>query len=121
MSLFANLRLAYAVFLAAHYLASTPLRAKLVGAFGEKAYLALYSLAAFATLGWMMDRRKGATLGEDWKRFAGVTSNLPFAAIAAGRNRFDAAEIGRAKPALGLALYAALVFLHPLIFGVRPY
>jgi len=226
VSLFANLLLACAVFLATHYLASTPLRARLVGAFGEKAYLGLYSLAAFATLGWMilayyrapsatlwfvpalryvplvimplalilivcglltgnpallgqerllssdepargivrvtrhplmwgialwaaahvlargdaaslvffgtflvlalsgtvlMDRRKGATLGEDWRRFAAVTSNLPFRAIAAGRNRFDAAEIGWVRPALCLALYIALVFLHPLIFGARPY
>ena len=31
---------------------------------------------------WLIDRRKAATLGDDWRRFAAVTSNVPFAAIA---------------------------------------
>jgi uncharacterized membrane protein len=42
----------------------------------------------------LIDRRKAAALGGDWRRFAAVTSNLPFAAIAAGRNRLDPGEIG---------------------------
>lgn len=226
MNPFTHLVVASAAFLATHYVSSTPLRARLVGALGEKAYLGLYSVAAFATLGWMifayyrassatlwfvpalryvplvvmpvaliliacgllarnptlvgqeqllksgepargivritrhplmwgvalwaashvlargdaasvvffgaflvlalsgtslMDRRKARTLGGDWQRFAAVTSNLPFAAIAAGRNRFSAAEIGWLKPAFGLALYAALVSVHVHIFGARPY
>ncbi|MBI2289941.1 MAG: MFS transporter, partial [Betaproteobacteria bacterium] len=40
-------------FLATHYVSSTPLRAKLVNALGN-AYLGLYSLIAFATLGYMI-------------------------------------------------------------------
>ncbi len=50
----AQLCLASAAFLATHFVSSTPLRAAIVRATGEKAYLALYSLAAFATLGWMI-------------------------------------------------------------------
>jgi uncharacterized membrane protein len=221
-----QLLLACGAFLATHFLSSTPLRARLLATVGEKAYLALYSVAAFATLGWMIfayyrapyiglwqvpalryvpllimplalvlivcglltrnptmvgqerlleagapapgilrvtrhplmwgvalwsaahllargdaaailffgtflvlalsgtalsDRRKARSLGERWERFATVSSHVPFAAIAAGRNTFKPAEIGWGKPGLGIALYVALIFLHPVIFGARPY
>lgn len=45
---------ACAAFLATHFVSSTPLRPALARALGEKGYLGLYSLAAFATLGWMI-------------------------------------------------------------------
>lgn len=48
-----HLIVASIAFLATHYIASTPLRAVLIAALG-KAYLALYSLFAFVTLGWMI-------------------------------------------------------------------
>ena len=76
-------------------------------------------LSALGTV--LMDRRKEKTLGEDWARFAAATSNLPFAAIARKRNRFDAGEIGWAKPLIGLAAYAALFAAHPWLFGARPW
>ena len=219
-----HLLLAAALFLATHYLASTPLRAKLVAALG-KAYLGLFSLVAFATLGYMIwayyrapffnlwyavalryvpliimpfalllivcglltrnptlvgqegllkagdpvhgilrvtrhplmwgfalwaashiaargdvaalvffstflllalsgtvliDRRKAATLGEDWRRYAAVTSNVPFAAIAAGRNRFRPGEIGWLNPVVALALYVLLLGQHADLFGASP-
>jgi len=219
-----HLLLAAALFLATHYLASTPLRAKLVAALG-KAYLGLFSLVAFATLGYMtwayyrapfinlwyavalhyvplivmpfalllvvcglltrnptlvgqedllksgdpvqgilrvtrhplmwgfalwaashiaargdvaalvffstflllalsgtvlIDRRKAATLGEDWQRYAAVTSNLPFAAIAAGRNRFKPGEIGWINPVVAVALYVLLLGQHADLFGASP-
>lgn len=69
----------------------------------------------------LIDRRKRAEHGENWRRLAEVTSSVPFAAIAGGRNRFDAGEIGWVAPALALAAYAALIWLHPLLFGARPY
>jgi uncharacterized membrane protein len=221
-----QLVLASAAFLATHLVSSTPLRARLIAAAGEKAYLGLYSIAAAAALGWIIyayyrapyaalwhapwlryaplvimpfalvlmvcglltrnptmvgqerylesrdaargilrvtrhplmwgvalwaashvlargdaaaalffgtflllalggtvlaDRRKARTLGERWQRFAAVTSHVPFAAVAAGRNSFAPGEIGWVRPALGIALYIALVLLHPLIFGARPY
>src|SRR5450631_3595167 len=53
MSPMTHLLLGATLFLATHYLASTPLRAKLVAALG-KAYLGLFSLIAFATLGYMI-------------------------------------------------------------------
>jgi len=220
----AQLYFATAAFLAAHFVTSTPLRPALVRSVGEKAYIGLYSLAAFATLGWMiwaysraeprplwpglrlipalvmpfaftllacgllarnptlvgadrllkspdpargiirvtrhpimwglmlwagahilargeanalvffggflalalvgtlaMDERKARALGEDWRRFAAVTSHLPFGAIAAGRNRFDAREIGWRNPAIGIAAFAAFFAAHTWLFGARPY
>lgn len=42
-----------ATFVGSHFLLSHPLRRPLVGALGEKGFLALYSLVAFATLGGM--------------------------------------------------------------------
>lgn len=219
-----QLLLATAVFLATHFVPSTPLRGAIVRSVGERAYLGLYVIVALATLGWMIyaynrapveplwpglhllpafvmpfafillacgvlsrnptavaqekalkaeqpargilrvtrhpvqwgillwaaahllargdlksaiffggfvllsglgiiliDSRKARNLGEDWQRFAAATSNLPFAAIAQGRNRFSAAEIGVVSPLIGLALYAAFLLLHGWLFGARPW
>jgi uncharacterized membrane protein len=69
----------------------------------------------------LIDARKSRAIGVDWERFASVTSNVPFAAIIRGRNQFRFDEIGWRKVLIGLAAYLALVFLHPYLFGVRPY
>lgn len=220
------LALATGVFIATHFIPSTPLRPGLVAALGEKGYLGLYSLVALATLGWMIwayvkapyerlwvgdefkvwalvlmpvavvsivaggmtrnpsavrqegalasmgeprgilritrhpiqwgialwallhlvvrghtaslvffggfallailgtmliDARKNRTLGENWRRFASNTSNFPFAAIVQGRNQFRFDEIGWKKVSIALAVYLALLLVHPWLFGARPY
>lgn len=222
----AHLALATLVFLAAHFVSSTPLRESLVEAIGEGAYLGSYSLVSFVTIGWMIwayyraptepiwqepalkqwplwvmpvslvliacgllsrnptmvrqgellktmtepkgilrvtrhplmwgialwaavhliargdeasmiffggflllalcgtaliDKRKADTLGEDWRRFAAASSNVPFWAIVEGRNRLVMSEIGWWRVAAGLVLYAALIAIHPYLFGARPY
>lgn len=226
MNPFTQLVVASAAFLATHLVSSTPMRARIIAATGDKAYLGLYSVVAAAALGWMIyayyrapyaglwyfpwlryaplvvmpfslvlivcglltrnptmvgqerlletrnaargilrvtrhplmwgialwaashvlargdaaaaaffgtflllalggttlsDRRKARSLGKRWQDFAGVTSHIPFVAIATGRNSLAPAEIGWARPVLGIALYIALFLLHPLIFGARPY
>lgn len=68
-----------------------------------------------------MDRRKARDLGADWQRFAAATSHLPFAAIAAGRNRLRWSEIGWMRPLGGLVAFALFFALHPWLFGARPY
>ena len=55
---------------------------------------------------------------EGWPRFAVTTSILPFGALATGRNRLAPAEIGWAPLALGLVLWAVLLWAHPRLFGV---
>jgi uncharacterized membrane protein len=67
-----------------------------------------------------LDRRMAAIQGERWRRFAEHTSYLPFAAMLSGRQRLVLAELRR--PALiGLGVFVLLLFLHPYLFGVRPY
>jgi len=79
----------------------------------------LLLLAAAGTT--LQDARKAKALGEDWRRFAASTSNIPFAAIARGRNKLVWREIGWWRPAAGLALFGLLLTFHPWLFGYRPY
>jgi len=79
----------------------------------------LLLLAAAGTT--LQDARKAAQLGEDWVRFAALTSNAPFLAVAQGRNRIAWREIGWWRPAAGLAAFAALLWSHGWVFGLRPY
>ena len=74
-------------------------------------------LAALGTL--LMDARKRSD--PDFQRFAALTSNVPFVAVAQGRNRVIWREIGYLRPGVGIAAYAAFLFLHPWLFGARPY
>jgi uncharacterized membrane protein len=66
-------------------------------------------LAALGTV--LMDRRKRDD--PDFRRFAAVTSNVPFVAVAQGRNRVAWREIGWLRPAAGLALYLGILTFHP--------
>ena len=78
---------------------------------------ALPRIAGIGTL--LMDYRKRANA--DWTRFAAVTSNVPFVAIAQGRNRIVWREIGWTRPLIGLAAFAAVFLAHGWLFGARPY
>jgi uncharacterized membrane protein len=77
----------------------------------------LLLLAAVGTL--TMDSRKKSN--PDWARFAAVTSNVPFVAVAQGRNRIVWSEIGWMRPLAGLALFAAFFVAHRWLFGARPF
>lgn len=74
------------------------------------------ALAGMPSIDAKLARRDPAS----WERLARTTSIAPFGAIAAGRNRFAPAEIGWVPPVLGFALWAALLALHPKVFGVSP-
>jgi len=69
----------------------------------------LLALAALGTIA--MDRRKKSH--PDWPRFARATSHVPFVAIAQGRNRIVWREIGWLRPAIGLAVFFAVLVFHP--------
>lgn len=68
--------------------------------------------------GPLIDRKKASRLGADWEPFARSTSNVPFAAILAGRNRLVAREL-IAPVTAGLLAYGILYLGHPWIAGVR--
>ena len=59
----------------------------------------------------LMDSRKRSN--PDFARFAALSSNIPFAAILQGRNRIVWREIGWMRPALGLAVFGAVLAFHP--------
>jgi uncharacterized membrane protein len=87
---------------------------------GDAASIILFGLVTLLALGGTMliDRRKRLALGTDWSRLAEVTSNLPFAALLAGRTRLAWREIGVAPVVAGLLLYAVLLLAHPYFTGL---
>jgi uncharacterized membrane protein len=87
---------------AAHVLARGDLRA--IVFFGG-----FLLLAALGTI--LIDARKRSN--PDFERFAALTSNVPFVAIAQGRNRIVWREIGWLRPAIGVAVYLGVLAFHP--------
>lgn len=77
----------------------------------------LFILAVLGTLS--IDAKRRRALGGKWDAFAAQTSNLPFAAIADGRQRLSLGEIGWWRIALGVAVWGLLAWAHPYLFGVR--
>ena len=53
---------------------------------------------------------------ETWQ--AGATSIVPFMAIAQGRNRFVAGELGWLVPAIAVVAWIVMLLAHPWLFGV---
>jgi uncharacterized membrane protein len=78
------------------------------------------AFAATALLGMpSLDAKVAARDPEGWRAFASRTSLLPFGAVLSGRNRIAWREI--LWPVLvGVVAWAALLHLHPAIFGVSP-
>ena len=82
---------------------------------GDLAHVILFgSFAGFAVLGGhLIDRRKKREMGADWDRLRRAVATAP---------RFaPCVSLAVAMRVLaGLALYAALLWLHPHLFGVSP-
>lgn len=81
--------------------------------FGGMLALALFGAAE-------IDRKARRRDPAGWAAFAALSSNLPFAAVAAGRNRLRWSEIGWWRFALAAALYALLIGLHSPVIGISP-
>lgn len=88
---------------------------------GDAASLVLFGslllLALFGTT--LIDAKRKRALGLKYDGFLAQTSNVPFLAIAQGRQRFSPGEIGLLRIAIAVAVWAALLFAHPYLFGVR--
>ncbi len=87
---------------------------------GDRASIVLFGsllvLALFGTTS--IDAKRKRALGPTWDTFAAQTSNIPFGAIVSGRQKLSLGEIGWWRLALGVALWAVLLFVHPYLFGV---
>jgi uncharacterized membrane protein len=55
---------------------------------------------------------------ETWQAVSGATSIVPFVAIARGRNRFVAGELGWLMPAIAVVAWIVMLLVHPWLFGV---
>lgn len=79
---------------------------------GDLAHVILFgTFAAFALLGGrLIDRRKHREMGAEWQRLRVAVESAPRVP-----RRIDVARL-----AAGLALYAALIWVHPVLFGVSP-
>lgn len=100
---------AFAIWAALHLLAKGDLAAVLF--FG--AFLAT-ALAGMPSIDAKLARRDPAL----WARLAPATSILPFGAVLAGRNHIAWGEIPLLAWILGPIAWAAMILLHPWLFGV---
>jgi uncharacterized membrane protein len=93
--------------LAAGHLAVGPTLRNLV-MFGAIAFVALAGTLS-------IDGKKRRAIGAKWTAFAAETSNLPFAAILAGRQRLRLDEIGLRRLGVAVVIALAAALVHPVI------
>jgi len=88
---------------------------------GDVASFILFGSLLLLALGGgaSIDAKRRRRFGDQWQKFADATSNVPFAAIAAGRNRLGPAlaEIGLLRPVIAIAVFALVFVLHGRLFG----
>lgn len=86
---------------------------------GEAAALMLFGGVAVLALGgtFAIDAKRRARDPQGFARLAVRTSNLPLAALTAGRTRLSFADIGWWRIILAAALYVVLIFVHPFLSG----
>ena len=89
---------------------------------GDKASIIFFgTFALLAMLGtFSIDDKKRKRLGDSWTGFAARTSNLPFAAIFAGRNQLKIGELGWWRILLALVIFGGLFYGHLWLFDVSP-
>jgi len=82
-------------------------------------FATFFVLALFGT--FSIDAKRKRRLGPAWSEFASKTSNLPFAAVLAGRTRLSLAEDFGWRFWLSLFFFLAFLFAHSRLFGVSPF
>lgn len=79
------------------------------------------ALLVLALLGGpSIDAKRRKALGASYEAFVAQTSNVPFAAILAGKQKLSLGEIGWWRLLLAVVVWAALLWAHPMLFGVAP-
>ncbi len=87
---------------------------------GDAATAILTGGIAILAFGGMIgiDARKREAFPEAYSGFMAHTSNIPFAALAAGKVRLDWSKIGVWRIALALLIYFVLLFTHQWFIGL---
>jgi uncharacterized membrane protein len=90
---------------------------------GDVASLVFFAVWAVVALAGTVsiDRKRRRLLSAAWEPFAARTSIVPFAAIAAGRNRFRPGEIGAWRWGAAVVLYVLMLVGHADVIGVSPF
>lgn len=88
---------------------------------GRAADLILFgSILLLSLLGTRsIDAKRQRALGERYAVFKSKTSNIPFAAIAQGRQSFKIGEIWW-RLLVAVAVWALVLYFHPRLFGANP-
>jgi len=68
-----------------------------------------------------IDAKRRRKMGDAWTGFARQTSNVPFAAIGAGRNKLSLGELLDWRVLVALLVFLAILFCHARLFGVSPF
>jgi uncharacterized membrane protein len=88
---------------------------------GDLASVILFGSLLVLALGGTVsiDAKRRRSFGDQWSRFTQTTSNVPFAAIVAGKNQLRPAlrEIGILRPVIAIAAYALFFVFHGRLFG----
>lgn len=94
-----------------------------LSATGDAASVILFgTFLVLSVLGtFSIDLKRRRKLGEQWSAFAQQTSNIPFAAIASGRNTFQAREYFDWRLFASLAIFVVVLFAHARVIGVSPF
>lgn len=82
---------------------------------GDLAHVILFgTFAGFAVLGGrLIDRRKRREMGSEWQRLRAAEKRAPLLFLRASSGTL-------ARLVAGTVLYAALIWVHPVLFGVSP-
>ncbi len=85
---------------------------------GDQVSVVFFSAFVLVSLAgtFLMDMKKRRSFGDAWSAYAGVTSNVPFAALMSGRNQLVLKELWL-PVAVGLVAYALLYYFHEALFG----
>jgi uncharacterized membrane protein len=78
-----------------------------------------FVLALFGTVS--IDAKRRRKMGAAWNAFAAKTSNVPFAAVLAGRNTLNIGESLGWRFWVALIVFVAVLFAHVHVFGVSPF
>lgn len=94
-----------------------------LSATGDEASVVLFgTFLLLSILGtFSIDMKRQRKLGEQWSAFARKTSNVPFAALASGRNTFVAREYFDWRFFVALAIFVVVLFAHARVIGVSPF
>jgi uncharacterized membrane protein len=70
---------------------------------------------------YSIDAKRARKMGASWEAFAKQTSNIPFAAIIAGRNSLKAGEFADYRLLLAVLAFVAVLFVHAWLFSASPF